>query len=128
MSRRTDLRNLTPVFSVDNDGESIFAGGQLVPKSGQVSTQGDNVIITPAVGRVLRIYYTSYNPPFAAVEVAFRFGSGILWLRNAVGPGSVIAKDFGDLRFLESAVNEPLVITLGGNVLVNWNVFYVEIE
>ena len=101
--------------------------GALTPASGQVTTLGNNTLLTPASGKKLRIYYVSYNP-LVAVEAAFRFGAaGALWLRNNITANSVIAKDCGDLRYLEGAVDEVLILNLSLGVAVNWNVFYLEV-
>lgn len=95
--------------------------------SGQVSTLGNNTLLTPASGKKLRLFYVSYNP-IVAVEAAFRFGAaGGLFLRNNVTAGSVIAKDYGFSRYKEGAVDEPLVLNLSVGVAVNWNAFYQEV-
>jgi hypothetical protein len=80
------------------------------------------------VGKRLRIYYVSYNPS-AAVTVAFRFGAaGALFLRNVIATGgSIVAKDFGDFRYLQGAINESLYLNLSAAVSTAWNVFYVEV-
>ena len=109
-------------------GEVTVTGiGLLTSVSGQVSGSGNNTLITPTSGKALRIFYASYNP-LVAVEAAFRFGaSGGLWLRNNITANSVIAKDFGDLKYVQGAVNEVLILNLSLAVAVNWNVFYQEV-
>ena len=95
--------------------------------SGEVGDIGNNVLITPTKGQKLRLFYCSYNPS-GGVEAAFRLGStGELFLRNklTVG-GSVIAKDIGDLRYLEGSVDAPLILNLSAAVTTIWNAFYVE--
>lgn len=99
----------------------------LTPASGSVSGTGNNTLITPASGKKLRIHYLSYNPTLA-VEAAFRFGaSGTLVLRNSVAAGAVVAKDFGDMRYWESAVDEPLVLNMVVGVSCIWNALYTEV-
>lgn len=106
--------------------ESATAKLSLTPASGSVSGLGNNTLLTPAAGKKLRLAYASYNPALA-VEAAFRFGAaGALFLRNSVGAGAVIAKDFGDMRYVEGAVNEPLILNLSVGVATIWNALYVE--
>ena len=107
--------------------QTVGGPGALLSTSGQVEAQGNNTLLTPTAGKKLRIYYLSYNP-LLAVEAAFRFGAtGGLLLRNSVTANSVIAKDFGDFRYLEGAVDEALILNLSLGVAVNWNVTYVEV-
>lgn len=98
------------------------------PVSGSASSSGNNLLITPGSGKKLRISYLAYNPS-ASVEAAFRFGvAGNLFLRNSLTVGgSVIAKDYGDFRYIESAVNESLYLNLSGAVPTLWNVNYTEV-
>lgn len=101
----------------------------LVPlvASGQVSSSGNNTLLTPAAGKKLRLFYLSYNP-LLAVEAAFRFGaSGSLFLRNNLVANSVVAKEFGMSRYLEGAVDEALILNLSLAVNVIWNAFYSEV-
>ena len=101
--------------------------GPLTPLSGQVNGIGNNLLVAPTVGFALRIYYVAYNP-LAAVEAFCRFGPfGTAWLRNNIVGNAVIAKDFGDLRYLEGAIGEALYLNLSGAVATNWNCFYVEV-
>ena len=75
----------------------------------------------------LRLYYASYNV-LGDVTAAFRFGeAGVLWLKNTVLGNSVIAKDFGDFRYLEGEIGESLYLNLDASVTVNWNVFYLNV-
>ena len=100
--------------------------GKLRVGAGQVSVAGNTALITPALGKSLRVYYCSYNPK-GAVEAAFRFGpTGLLFLQNNIPANSVIAKDFGDFRYLEGAVNEPCMLNLSQGVVTKWTVFYLE--
>lgn len=100
---------------------------QLFMASGSASASGNNTLLTPGAGKKLRVSYLSYNPVLA-VEAAFRFGaSGGMFLRNSVVAGSVIAKDVGDLRYIEGAVDEPLILNLSLAVATMWNVLFVEI-
>lgn len=95
--------------------------------SGSVSSSGNNTVITPSAGKRLAVSYLSYNPALA-VEAAFRFGaSGPLWLRNSLSAGAVVAKDFGDFRYVLGAVDEPLVLNLSVGVATLWNAFYREL-
>ena len=99
----------------------------LTPASGSVTGVGNNTLLTPASGKKLRVSYVSYNPALA-VEAAFRFGaSGAPFLRNSIAAGGVVAKDFGDLRYIEGGVNEPLVLNLSVGVSTLWNAFYIEV-
>ena len=105
---------------------TVDGPGALTIASGQVSGLGNNTVVTPASGKLVRVYYASYNP-LLAVEAAFRFGStGSLWLRNNVTANSVIAKDFGDFRFVQGTANEVLILNLSLAVSTNWNVAYQE--
>jgi hypothetical protein len=127
---------LTPLFFIGTRASAsassqvvaaIPGASALLSKSGLVSSAGDNTIVTPTNGKRLRLHYLSYNPD-GAVEVGFQMGgSGVLILRNklTVG-GSIIAKDFGDYRYLQGAINDPLTLTLSAAVSTIWNVFYVE--
>ena len=75
----------------------------------------------------LNISYASYNPTLA-LEAAFRFGAtGSLWLRNNLVANSVVSKDFGDLRWVQGAVDEVLILNLSAGLATNWNIFYVEV-
>ena len=106
---------------------SVVGTGALTPASGQVSSSGNNTLITPTSGKKLRVFYASYNP-LLAVEAAFRFGAaGTLWLRNNITANSVVAKDFGDLRYLEGAVDQVLILNLSLAITTNWTVLYVEV-
>lgn len=108
-------------------GSQVTGVGVLTSASGQASGSGNNTVVTPSSGKRLRIYYLSYNP-LAAVEAAYRFGAaGTLFLRNNVTANSVIAKDFGDLRYLQGAVDEALILNLSSAVTTNWNAFYQEV-
>lgn len=102
---------------------------QLTPVSGSVSSSGNNTLITPTSGKKLRVYYLAYNPS-AAVECAFRFGAaGALFLRNNLTQGgSVVAKDYGDGKYIQGATNEALVLNLSGAVATIWNVNYIEVD
>lgn len=99
----------------------------LTANSGSVSGVGNNTLITPASGKYLRLAYASYNP-VSAVEAGFRFGAtGTLFLRNSVGAGSVVAKDFGDMRCWDGGVDEPLILNLSVGVATIWNALYTEV-
>ena len=103
------------------------AGLTLTAVSGQTSASGNTTLITPTTGKSLRLSYVSYNPA-SAVECAFRFGAaGDLFLRNSVVANGIVAKDFGDLRYVEGAVNEALVLNLSSSVTTTWNCFYTEV-
>ena len=95
--------------------------------SGEVGEIGNNTLVTPSKGKRVRLLYCSYNPS-AAVEAAFRFGAnGDKFLRNNLTTGgSVVAKDMGDLRYLEGDVDAPLILNLSAAVATIWNAFYVE--
>lgn len=95
--------------------------------SGSVSGLGNNAVLTPSTGKKLRVSYLSYNPALA-VEAAFRFGAGgTLILRNSVTANAVVAKDFGDMRYIEGAVDEPLYLNLSIGVATLWNALYTEV-
>ena len=99
---------------------------QLTPAGGQVSSSGDNTLITPSSGKLLRIYYLSYNNTTATVECYFTF-AGVNFLRNKIIANSVIAKDFGDFRCVQGSVGGTLVLNLDTATPVNWSCMYVEI-
>lgn len=93
--------------------------------SGTASSSGNNLIVTPTSTFTLRVHYASYNPS-AATTCAFRFGtSGTMFIKNALTTGgAVIAKDFGDFRYVEGAADESLYLNLSGAVDTIWNVLY----
>lgn len=100
---------------------------QLTPISGTASSSGPNTLITPASGNSLSLYYLSYNPS-APVTLSFHFGAPPYMLKNdIVVGGSIIAKDFGDLRCVRGGTDQSLYLELSAAVSTNWNVFYVEI-
>lgn len=95
--------------------------------SGSAASSGNTTAVTPAAGKKLRVSYLAYNPALA-VECAWRFGAaGPLFLRNSMPAGGIVAKDFGDMRYLEGEVDEPLVLNLSLAVTVIWNCTYVEV-
>ena len=97
------------------------------PASGSVSASGNNTLVTPTAGKKIRLFYCSYNAGLA-VEAAFRFGAaGTLFLRNSITANSVIAKDFGDFRYVEGAVDQALILNLSLAVATIWNALYVEV-
>ena len=104
-------------------GRSAFI---LTANSGQVTTSGNSTLVTPASGNRLRIFYLSFNNTTATVECYFAFGS-TQFLRNNVLANSVIAKDFGDFRCIQGAVDQALVLNLSVATTVNWNALYVEV-
>ena len=101
---------------------------QLTAVSGSVNGVGNNTLVTPSAGKKIRLSYASYNPALA-VEAAFRFGAtGALFLRNSLtAGGGVLAKDFGDMRYVEGAVDEPVILNLSLGVATIWNALYVEV-
>ena len=107
--------------------QSVSGQGALLSASGQVGSEGNNTLLTPVGGKKLRVYYLSYNP-LEDVTAGFRFGAaGGLFLYNAVFDHAIVAKDYGDFRYLEGAVDEPLVLNLSGAIATNWNCNYVEV-
>jgi hypothetical protein len=112
-----------------NNGVSRNLNERLVLKwaCGEATASGNTTVVTPATGKKLHIGYLSYNP-LTATQCAFRFGaSGDLFLMNRVMATGIVAKDFGDLRYMEGGVNEALILNLGDAVSTLWNVFYVEV-
>lgn len=120
----TGVATETTLLSVKTNTDHLL----MFVASGSVSSSGNNLCITPTAGKKIRLHYISYNNA-AAVEAAFRFGAaGTLFLRNSLTvAGCVIAKDFGDFRYIEGAINEVLNINLGTAVTVIWDAFYTEI-
>jgi hypothetical protein len=101
----------------------------LLYKSGTATAAGNTSLITPTSGHLIRLAYLSYgsdsNPK---VTVAFRFGTaGVLFLRNSINIGNIVTKDFGDLRYVEGTVNQPLFLNLSTGSSILWNVFYIEV-
>jgi|SRR6267142_3954273 len=95
--------------------------------SGQVSSAGNNIIITPNSGKRIRVYYGSYNLLDATVtEIYFKFASGNPFLRNKITQYSVIAKEFGTIRPMAGLINDTFIINLDQATRVNWNVSYEE--
>ena len=102
--------------------------GALAFASGEASSEGNNLIVTPTAGKKLRVYYASCNPA-EAVQAGFRFGTdGTLFLRNNVPAKSIVGKDFGDFRYLSGSVGEALYLNLSGAVATIWNVNYLEVN
>ena len=119
----TGAATQTTLAAIDSSTSKL----KLTPASGSVTGSGNNTLITPASGKKLRLSYASYNAALA-VEAGFRFGAaGTLFLRNSIGAGAVIAKDFGDMRYVEGEVDEPLVLNLSLGVATIWNALYVEV-
>lgn len=126
LERMTDLINELGQKTEPADTQLVGGVGALTIASGQVAGLGNNTLITPTAGKRLRVYYAAYNAT-VAVEAAFRFGAtGTLWLRNNITANSVIAKDFGDFRFVQGAIDEVLILNLSLALATNWNIFYVE--
>jgi len=114
-------------MTIRADGIAPLERFPLTVASGSANGAGNNVILTPGSGKRLRLHYVSYNPD-DAVEAAFCFDSGASFLRNHLGVGgSVIAKDFGDLRYCEGPIDESLNLHLSAAVTTIWNVMYVEV-
>lgn len=116
-------------YAVGCATDSVYvATAKVIAVSGSVSASGNNTCVTPTSGKKLRISYLAYNPS-AAVEAAFRFTTGgALFLRNSLTvAGSVIAKDYGDFRYIEGGVNETLELNLSSGVATIWNANYVEV-
>jgi hypothetical protein len=125
----TDAQLRAADVKVSLDGEQVaVAPAALLVASGSANQSGNNSVITPSAGKRIRLAYVSYNPS-GAVEAAFRFGSsGTLFLRNnLVTGGSVIAKDFGDFRYVEGGVDQPLMLNLSAAVTTLWNALYTEV-
>ena len=101
--------------------------GSLSIGAGQATALGNTLLLTPASGKSLRLWYVSYNPATAA-EIGFRFGAaGTIWLRNNLVANSVIAKDFKDFKFIQGAADEELYLNQTPAVTTNWTVFYLEV-
>ena len=106
----------------------VIGPGRLLIGAGQASGAGNNTLLTPVAGFAIRVHYASYNPA-ADAEIGFRFGAaGNIWLRNNVIAKSVIAKDFGDLRFIQGEPNEALILNLSAGTVTDWTVFYLEVN
>ena len=100
---------------------------QLSIASGTVSGTGNNTIITPSAGKKLRLSYVSYNPSLA-IDAGFRFGAaGTLFMHNSIAANGVIAKDFGDMRYIEGAIDEVLILNMVVGVSTIWNALYIEV-
>lgn len=100
---------------------------ELIIASGSVNSVGNNTVITPTSGKKLRLSYLSANNA-SATELGFRFGAaGTLFLRNNLTANAVVAKDFGDFRYIQGAVNEALILNLTLGVTVIWNCLYIEV-
>lgn len=95
--------------------------------SGTVSSAGNNLLLTPDSGKLLRLFYCSYNP-VGAVTAAFRFGAGgNLFLLNTLPGAAIVSKEFGDIRCVQGAVDEPLYLNLSLGISTNWNIFFTEV-
>ena len=120
------MANSISVAIASNQSDVPVSKVQLLTASGQTSSSGNTTVITPTGGKKIRVAYLSYNPA-SATEAAFRFGAaGSLFMRNAVPAGGIVAKDFGDFRYIEGATDEILVLNLTAAVTTTWNVFYTE--
>lgn len=104
----------------------FFSGYAMSMASGQVTASGNTALVTPAIGATLHIHYCSYNPR-GATEAGFRWGTtGTIFLRNDVAANSVIAKDFGETRYISGKPDESLYLNQSADTTVNWTVFYTE--
>jgi hypothetical protein len=94
-----------------------------------------NSVLAPPAGCKLRIYYVSVNPSVAmtcglSLDGVNPITGGLYtseFLFNLYPAGSIVAKDFGEFRYLEGAVDAPLNFyndTLGPIWI---NVFFREI-
>jgi hypothetical protein len=111
------------------------AGGSCRYVSGTASSAGNNLVLAwpGEIGKHLRLHYVSYQPS-AAVEVGFRFGTaGQIFLLNSITTGgSVVAKDFGDFRFIDavrqSDSTDDLYLWLSAAVPTIYNIFYTKAD
>lgn len=93
--------------------------------SGSTAASGNTAVVTPASGKAVRVHYVSYNPSSDQNEIAFRFGAaGTKFLLNTVPASSIIAKDFGDAKYITGAVDEVFYFYQGFGASTNYNVFY----
>jgi hypothetical protein len=99
------------------------------PLAGLTVASGDTLCVAPsAPNRYILVHYLSYNPQSAPVTCAFRFGAGPLFLVNTIlQGGAVVAKDFGDFRFIKGAAGEALYFNQDQAVSTAWNAFYREV-
>ena len=84
--------------------------------------------MTPAAGKKIRLFYASYNPD-APTTLGFRFGAaGATFLNNKITvAASIVAKDLNYKRYLEGAVDEPLILNQDAAVNTIWNILYLEV-
>lgn len=93
--------------------------------SSSTAASGNTAVVTPASGKAVRVHYVSYNPSSDQNEIAFRFGAaGAKFLLNTVPAGSIIAKDFGDAKYVTGAIDEVFYFYQGFGASSNYNVFY----
>jgi len=102
----------------------VRGAGRLTPLGGQSVSSGNNILLTPPSGKAIRVHYASYNIK-TDCEVGFRFGpAGNIWLQNDTVAKSVIAKDFGDFRWIEGEPDEALYLNVSITAVVNWTIIY----
>ncbi len=98
-----------------------------VPVSGTISANGDNVVITPAAGKTVRVYYLSFGADqnnSTQVIVRLRPSSlalGSSWYTYPLVPGAVIARNVGAGKFyVAGGVNDTIIVNLSGSLTVYW--------
>lgn len=101
-----------------------FAPGKTT-RGVQVATLGDNTIITPALGKKVRLHWlglsTSQNNA-GEVEALVKFGTTVIYRWQLGNPGA-----FSHWETVDGATDQALVINLSQAYAVNVNYTYQEI-
>lgn len=96
------------------------------------SSSGNNTILTPTAGSKIRLYHLGYSAGagVTGVLVGARFGAAGTIFDNEylVTAGQAFARNIqAGKRYVDGAVNEPLVVNLSGAQTVYVNIEYEEI-
>lgn len=104
-----------------------YASGVRTTSAQQVSTIGNNIILTPAAGKKIRLHWVGFSSSennTAEVLVIMKFGATgpSIYRWNMSAPGI-----FSHWETVEGAANETLIINLSGAQPVEINYTYEEI-
>jgi len=109
---------------ISGSPDKRFAEGKTT-RAGSISTVGDNSIITPAAGKLLRVFWvglSSSQDNTGETAVTVKFGSTSHYRWNMGNPGA-----FSHWQNFQGIVDQPLVINLSAAQTVLWNATYEEV-